>query len=500
LTLYSRAIRSRPWIVGLVLLAALGGSLLWTARRSASYEATAHVLVSPLPQDDTTFLGISLLRDSGDPTRTVQTAATLIDSPAAAALAASQLGRGWTAQRVRNAVDVKPEGQSNVLAVTASADDPVRAARVANVFTRASLAVRRDAIARQVAAAVAQTRKQLSARRAAGERAGDIEARLTALESIAGDDPTLSLSQSAVRPESATGAPTWLVILLAAIAGIALGTGAALLAELLDRRVRDDDELLRIYPLPVLARIPSLSRRRLRNARSLLTLPSPAVEGFRSLHAQLDSGETPRTVMVTSASSGDGKTTAAIGLAMAIAASGEKAILIDLDLRKGDVANWFGMSGEGGLATVVTSAGAVRDLLVPALQLEGMHLRVLPAGPPGDHSRLEAAIRRLPEILAEAKALADYVVVDSPPLGEVSDALRIAREVDDIVLVARPRHTSRIQLEIARDVLERSAHAPRGLLMIGGPAVPTAHSYYFYGQPPEADRHPERRRSRTFRS
>ncbi|MEA2130764.1 MAG: hypothetical protein QOJ85_3655, partial [Solirubrobacteraceae bacterium] len=89
---YLRAIRSRALVFVLVTLAAVGAAAALVATRSPTYQATAELLVTPLQQDDRTFLGIELLRDSGDPTRTVQTAAALISSPVAATRTARELG------------------------------------------------------------------------------------------------------------------------------------------------------------------------------------------------------------------------------------------------------------------------------------------------------------------------------------------------------------------------------------------------------------------------
>lgn len=93
---------------------------------------------------------------------------------------------------------------------------------------------------------------------------------------------------------------------------------------------------------------------------------------------------------------------------------------------------------------------------------------------------LGALARRLPAIIAEARELADTVIIDTPPLGEVADALRVAGEVDEIVLVARPGNTNRHGLEEVRDLLTRSGHIPAGLIIVGAPGQGKS-SYYAYG-------------------
>ena len=86
------------------------------------------MLVTPVAQEDQTFLGLPVLRDSGDPTRSVQTAANQIHSSAAAVRTATKLGGDWTRNKVLEAIEVTPEGESNILAVTAKADSARKSA------------------------------------------------------------------------------------------------------------------------------------------------------------------------------------------------------------------------------------------------------------------------------------------------------------------------------------------------------------------------------------
>jgi capsular polysaccharide biosynthesis protein len=146
---YLRAIRGHRLLILMVTLAAIGASAAWIILRTPEYKATADLLVTPLPQEDQTFLSLPLLRDSGDPTRTVQTAATVVESGQAAQRTARTLGRGWTPRKVLEAVDVQPQGESNILAVTATAEDAPVAARIANAFARGALDARSEAVKRQ---------------------------------------------------------------------------------------------------------------------------------------------------------------------------------------------------------------------------------------------------------------------------------------------------------------------------------------------------------------
>jgi MinD superfamily P-loop ATPase len=117
------------------------------------------------------------------------------------------------------------------------------------------------------------------------------------------------------------------------------------------------------------------------------------------------------------------------------------------------------------------------QLLVEPVSAPG--LRVFSANSQGDVSRaLDVVGRRLPELLRAARKLADYVIVDTPPVGQVSDALRAAVTVDDIVLVTRPGNTDRTELQHTRELLDRLGHTPTGLLVIGAWAVGDAYASY----------------------
>jgi len=468
--------------VFLVTLAAVGGSLLYLSQRDDEYEATANLLVTPLAEDDETFLGLDLLRDSGDPTRTMQTAATLVESPAAARATAETLGGGLDEQDVLEDVEVQPEGESQILAVTAKAGSPQRAASLANVFARTALAARQQAVGEQIQAAIGQTEAQLRAiPDPADPRAAELAGRLTRLQTIQrGDDPTLALSQQATPPEDPVGPPRPLVVALALVAGLAIGIGGALLLELSERRLRDDKEILSAYPLPILARVPLLPRRQLRGPKHVAWFMPPAIrEAFRTLAVQLDlerSGH--RSIMITSASAGDGKTTSAVNLGVAMAAAGSEVILLDFDLRKPDVGKMLKLEGVP-QTELLDNRTRLSELLAPAPGVPS--LSVLPmSSVAGDFALVEALHQKLIEFLAEARDTADYVVVDTPPLGEVSDALRVALHVDDVVVVARANNTERFGLEVLADLLERGRHEPKGYVLLERPQRRRS-AYYSYG-------------------
>lgn len=235
---YLQAIGAHWLLVGVIALATVAGTTAAVSLRSPTYSATAKILVSPLPADDETFLGLQVIRDSGDPTRTVQTAAALIETQDAAELAAIRIGPGWSGRRVADATTVQADGQSNLLAIAAKASRPLLAARVADEYARAALFVRRQALRVRVVALITQLQARQRALSASDPGSEDIARRLNQLESVRdGEDPTLQLAGPAALPVTPSD-PKWLLILVGTVVGICIGSSAALVRESLNQTRR----------------------------------------------------------------------------------------------------------------------------------------------------------------------------------------------------------------------------------------------------------------------
>ena len=473
---YLRALRSHKLVVALATLAALAGALAWTSLRTPDYDASAEILVTPVPQDDEIYLGLPLLRDSGEPTRTIQTAATLIES--ASAERATALELDLSRSQVHNGITINAKGESNILEVVARAESGEAAAELANAYAEASLAIRRELIADRVGRALSQLRDRLAGLSDQGsEAAVDLQRRIGAVEALEnGDDPTLTIAEQATVPRDPVGAPAAIVIPLVVLAGFILGTALALALTLAERRLRDEDEILGLYPLPVLARVPILSRRTLRRPG----MPPGVREAYRTLVAQLEvraAGD--RVLMITSASRNDGKTSAAVNLAMSLVASGHRVILVDFDLRKPDIARRLGVDPGRGLMPMLAADARLEDVLIAAPQLPLLQV-VTAASTAGDVALLDALIRRLPAILGQAAQLADYVVIDTAPVGEVADAVKVVDHVDGVIVAVRAGNTNRVNLAQARDLLEGAGRPPLGLLVLGEQRG-GQRSYYAYG-------------------
>jgi tyrosine-protein kinase len=462
---YLRALRAHWLVFTLIVLATVGAAVALTSARPASYEATARILVSPVPADDRTFVGVQVVRDTGDPTRTVQTAATLVDSNDAAAETAEVLGPGWSAGDVAAAVAVEPLGQSNVLAVRAQGDTPEQAARIATQFAHSSLDARARAVRTQVEALIPELRAQQEALGPESSTSADLATRIFQLRaSQLQGDPTLLLEQEA-RPGAAVGPSRSLIVALALIAGAALGAVAAVLLELARTRVRDTEEASALFPLPILARVPNVpASGRLAASNGSLHLERSLQQAFQAVFLQLAEYGSGRAVMLTSASTGDGTTTSAVHLAGTMALAGKRVILVDCDFAGPAAAAMLGLDQAPPVVDLRNPRAVLDQATTP---LQDIPLSVVSVAPlDGDRGAIEVLVDRLPALIDEARRRADFVVVDTAALGEVSDALALLRVVDDVIIVTRPGHTDRRAYEGMRDLMQRTGASVRGLVVV----------------------------------
>jgi Mrp family chromosome partitioning ATPase len=447
-------VRYWPVVAGTVVLS-VAIALFTLSRSGDTYQASASVLVSPLGASDPTFTGTGVVIDTGDPARTVQTAAALLNSPRAASLAASALGGGWTEGGVRGAVSVTPRGQSNVLAVTARASTPEDASNLANAFAHAAVQARTEIVQQNIAAKLraldARFRQPGAIATATGQQ--ELALRIVQLEAVRATkaDPTLQVAQDAEPPSGSTGLPRLLLVVLSAIVGFAIGSVGAVALSYFSPKVGDESEVAALLPLPVLATIPKVSILQRRHGMHPTSLPPFVFEQIRKIRAQIPPAQGSSAIMVTSAASGDGKTTIAAGLASAFAEGGEDVILLDLDLRRPGVADLFGLEPSGTRSLQGESFSLAHMLVsVPGLP----HIKVL-SSRRASISVLERLVSNLPALLSEARGLAKWIILDTPPLGEVSDGLRFAPDCDGVVVVVRARHTDRSRLILAYNQLMR---------------------------------------------
>ena len=217
-------------------------------------------------------------------------------------------------------------------------------------------------------------------------------------------------------------------ILFACLIGLFVGVCLALMQEFLDDRINSVDEATRVLGLPALGSVPALS------AADAHLLPQmqgldPASESYRVLRTNIHFAtvDAPaRTLMVTSASPGEGKSTTAANLAIALADAGSRVLLVDADLRRPKLAEYMGLEGAVGLTDALIGRADLTDVIQPWGKNK---LYFLPAGsiPPNPSELLGSA--RMETILKEFNRSFNVVIFDTPPLLPVTDAAILAKKV-----------------------------------------------------------------------
>jgi succinoglycan biosynthesis transport protein ExoP len=318
----------------------------------------------------------------------------------------------------------------------AAAIDEVRTGEIVNAIDRAMARLRAQADGDDEPAAQAELASQLQSLRAT--RAAARDSTETVLEART---PTSRISPT-VRQNTMVGA----------VIALLLALGAVVVSERLDRRLHSSDDLEPLLDTPLLSVIPGAA------FPGAPPAPTPVREAFRALAASLVyfnvSIDRPvGTVMVASPTKGDGKTTVAVHLAVALARDGQDVVLIDADMRHPQVGARLGIEPEIGLAEVITNEGELRDALVEVDVGDG-RLRVLTAGSlPSNPARLLSS-RSMGLLLASLSEQVDIVILDTPPLLAVSDAVPLLETVSGTVLVAKVGATSRDALQRMRQVIE----------------------------------------------
>ena len=246
--------------------------------------------------------------------------------------------------------------------------------------------------------------------------------------------------------------------------GLVIGLVLVSLAEALDTRIRHSDEVVGWLGLPLLTRIP-IPPRSLRKAGSLGMLDDEGglqTEAYRKLRINLDFANLQikaRTIMVTSASEQEGKSTTVGNLAVALARAGRRVVLVDLDLRKPYLDHFFDLTGRPGLTDValgnVTLDQALWSIPVPGSDggPQAGSLHVLPSGPmpPNPADLIESSV--VSEVLLDLAERADVVLLDSAPLLPVSDGIVLSNKVDAMLIVVRATTVKRPVLAELQRVL-----------------------------------------------
>jgi receptor protein-tyrosine kinase len=406
-------------------------------------------------------------------------------------------------------ISVSPEGETSLIDITAVSAHPQETADVANAFAKEFILYRREVdqgIVETARTTIQDQLDQMTTVEKNSERGlmlGEKAENLRILKEM--QTGGFEIAQTAETPNSPFSPQRNRTILLALLVGLGLGIGLAFLMDALDKRIKDEETMEREFGLPVLASVPDVGRRRIRGAKRSPIFGfqggrSPLIEPFRTLRSNLQYFEVDGrlgTILITSALAEEGKSLTTINLALSLAMSGARVIIVEADLRRPTIHTHLGLSNDVGVSSVLagthTFTEAVQLVLIedfspPDTRRDpgapedstalSRNLYCITSGPLPPNPAELAGSARMREFLDKAAQTAEYVLVDSPPLLMVADSLALAGQVDAVLLTARMNRTTVDEAREVRALLARIGAHPIGVVAIG---VDRASGYYRYG-------------------
>jgi capsular exopolysaccharide synthesis family protein len=407
-------------IIAIGLIGA-GAAYAYASTLQVLYKSTSSVYVSSQRGETTS----EILQGSTFTQAQVQSYAALAPLPIVLDPVIRDLGLDVTAQELASTITADIRLNTVIIDVTVTNPSPERAAAIADAVT----------------AELAQQAEQLESR-PPGEAGGQ------AISPV-----TMTTVASAQVDDSAFAPNTRFIVLSGLLLGLALAVAGAIGLEVFDTRIRTPRDIERVGPHAFLG---VMARRKKSSGQIVMVSDSysPAAEDFRRIGTNVDFADidTPiRSLVVTSSSQAEGKSSTSVNLALAMAERFQRVLLVDADLRKPSIASYCQIEGAVGLTSVLVGSATLEQAIRP--WAEGV-IDILPAGivPPNPSQMLgtEAMadlVRRLIEDY-------DFVIIDSPPLLPVTDALTIAKLTDGALVIARFKSTRRQQLAQALESLQ----------------------------------------------
>jgi polysaccharide biosynthesis transport protein len=484
--------RARPLIVVFVLLGIVANNA-WKQFQGPLYQASSNVLLT------TTDIGTVVIESQPivDPERVEETGLAYAES--------SQLFRRVAASepRLGDAEDIEATTAvavaDSVLEFKATTDDAQTAVLTANTVAEEYVDWRREIEGAEIVEGIAQLRRQLAREPRGSERRQDLRAQLNNLEFLnrvnTGHARVVETSTSA---DKISPAPLRDSMLGAAL-GLLLALLVAAVREAIDTRVRSEEDVEDILDTPVLASVPTFPR------RTQLVMFGRYEKLFGDTYALLAAalthgrGSGTLTIAVTSSIAGEGKTSTAANLAVALARRGESVVLADFDVRRPSIARLFRVPPDAkGVAQVVggqaTLDGALWEVSVngrgphvapggeatngdgaSASTAAAGSLRILPAG--GAFETVEH-VQKLGRVVEQLRGTADVVILDTPPAVLTVEMAELAQTIDRVVIVVRQGRATRRSLQaLSRQAQNWRAELAGAVLTDAPSDGPT----YYYG-------------------
>ncbi|PRZ13402.1 polysaccharide biosynthesis tyrosine autokinase [Nesterenkonia sandarakina] len=447
-------IARRGWlIIVLATLAGIGAAATFSMLQSPQYEAGTRVYVSTDSASTVAELGQGTTYTQ----QIVQSFVQVTATPRVLQPVIDELGLEQTPTELSESVAISTDVNTVLMQITATDEDPAVAAEIANAVTDSLIEV-----------------------------VGEITPGSSGEDSAV----TVEVLQQAVAPETPVAPRIPLNLTLGLLAGLVLGVGIAVLREVLDTRIRGEHDIAAVTDTPLLGGISYDPEAPKRPLVVQVDPKSPRAESFRTLRTNLqflEVGETKRSFVVTSSHQGEGKSTTVANLAITMQEAGQRVLVIDADLRRPRVADYFGLEGAVGLTNVLIGRVDLEDVV----QYWGPHdLAVLPAGdiPPNPSELLGSP--SMDALLRFVKEQFDVVLIDAPPL-TVTDAAILATRATGAIIVVAAGRTHRHQLSRSVVALEHVGAKLFGVIPTMLPTKgPDAYGYglYNYAYTYEEDR------------
>jgi non-specific protein-tyrosine kinase len=434
---HALALLRRRWRpLAICLLAGLLGATFATTRQEKAYVSSARLFVN-IPTASTVQEQVAGVQLSSQLLASYSRIAT---SRAVAERIVASLRMNVPPEAVQARVGATTEADTLLLDVSARDADPATAARLANAAA-AALIAQIDDLERDKTSRV---------------RAQVIDA---------------------AQPPSAPVTPRPRVnLLVGGFLGLVVGLAVALVVDSLDRTVKTPGQAGELFRAPLLGVAPRSKATRLTATELAADRLSAVGEAYRALRTSIrfvDFDRPLKSLVVTSPVAGEGKTTTALNLAVAVAKSGERVILVDADLRRSTLGEVLGIEPGVGLTSVITRQVELDEALQ---EWQGL-LRVLACGPtPPNPSELLGS-QRMADLIRALETQADLVIIDAPPVLPVTDAVVLSTQVDGVLLVSRYGATQRAQAAEARRRLDTVTANVVGCFLNAVP--PSAASGYY---------------------
>jgi Mrp family chromosome partitioning ATPase len=485
---YVDALRRRMWPILLLALSAMVAAFAISSWMPDRYQATASIVkqVTTGPYES---VNVDAL------TRELSTIEQLLHTSDVLAPAAKKV-KGETAGSIDSALESSVDPESNLIFVTATADEPKKAAQIANAVAETFIAAQRAVSRRQyeqARAGLAQELNRVRAQPGAQQQVQAIEQRLSELGvSLAGAGMDLQIAQRATAPEDRSSPKPTRNAVIALFLGLFVGVLVALASDQLVPRVTGTRELSRLIDLPVLGTVPYVRRRLSRGRRALTGIEYESYQTLgTSFRFALAADAGPHIVLVTSALHAEGKSTVTARLGRTLAQAGHRTLLVSADLRWPTLHELLDASADPGLSDLLgeldvpTSRRPTHELerkvraSIQQVRSGRRHgeLDVLASGrKPDDPARLLTSEGLEPIFALIAGLGYTYVLIDAPPLLGIADTQALARYADGVLYIARLDRITVDNVMDARDTLDRLDINPIGAVVIG--ARSEASPYY----------------------